>query len=49
MSDSARWGSTLPDPIRIEDTIASQPTLERAELTPDQQELDKQWAVKYYG
>lgn len=48
MADAERW-KTLPPPVRIADTTASQAPLEYHELLPDQQELDKQWAVKFYG
>jgi len=44
----SRW-KTLPTPIRVADTTASQPTLERPENLPDPQDLDKEWAVRWYG
>ncbi len=49
MSDDAERWKRLPEPIRLADTTAAQPVLERPELLPDQQQLDKDWAVKWYG
>lgn len=48
MSNPDRWKS-LPEPIRLEDTTASQPVLERTEPLPDQKEIDREWVVKWYG
>ncbi|MDX6742217.1 hypothetical protein [Actinocorallia sp. A-T 12471] len=48
MSDEARF-SRLPDRVRPEDMVASQAVQEHAELTPDQVELDRQWAGRWYG
>ncbi|GAA0947606.1 hypothetical protein [Actinocorallia libanotica] len=48
MSDPDRWKS-LPEPIRLEDTTASQPVLEHTEPLPDQKEIDREWAVRWYG
>ncbi|GAA3211803.1 hypothetical protein [Actinocorallia longicatena] len=43
-----RWTS-LPAPIRLADTVATHPTLEHSEGLPDPQDLDKEWAVRWYG
>lgn len=46
---SADRFTKLPEPVRLADTVPSQPVLEHGEPLPDQVQLDREWAGRWYG
>jgi hypothetical protein len=43
------WFGPLPPRIRLTDTLEGVPVKEHSDSLPDQQDLDKAWAVRRYA